>query len=95
MSNTAHKSSKNNKQDMFNNEQKSNDEDNFTLPSEKSRTVRPTTSTQSPAWARAMTLKTNTNEPWMNRYTTSTFNKAHALLYPIPNTLVSLPEQNQ
>jgi hypothetical protein len=31
----------------------------------------------------------------MNRYTTSTFSKAHALLYPILDTLASLPEQNQ
>ena len=61
MNNTAHKSSKNSKQGMFNNEQKINNEDNFTLPSEKPRTTHRTISTQSPAWA--MTPKTNNDEP--------------------------------
>jgi hypothetical protein len=35
---------------------------------------------------------TETNAPWMQRFTASTFGKLHAQIYPIMNKLTSLPE---
>jgi len=35
------------------------------------------------------------NEPWIYRYTTSTFDKLHALLYPILHELAMSPDNDQ